>query len=430
MDQLNRRNFLKKATKTTMALALTNLTTKLLAFESMNRKSNNIISAIIPMPIQVVIDDVGWWSGTDGSKWQEPYRTGIDRNHVVADYKAIVELGKALGIRPQAAMVIGEWDKQNILRTVPHSTWMGKNWDNSKWVGPWLEEAADIINQNKENFEITMHGLGHEWWTDGKFTRAEWANNDGIMRPKDDIERHLDAFAEIMRQNKLGELPKSFVPTAFRHGFGLTPGNDVSIAELLRNRGFTYINTPFGIMRNKEKVQYGIFGVDSGIMTVDRENNDLLPWYEISKKPEGVIEGSTCGMHWPNLLHENPERNSEIVKNWVKLLAPYNDKQETMLAKNSLLFQQQLMHHVSTKLELNNSELRLDFSDTNILGALISNNEFTVKFSSNKELNFSSDNIEIVSVFSIRNNKSILYSLNLRKTDRNRALISYSKVKT
>ncbi len=69
------------------------------------------VSVIIPRPIQVVIDDVGWWSGEDGSEWQEPYRTGINRNHVVADYKAIVALGKALGIRPQAATILGEWDR-------------------------------------------------------------------------------------------------------------------------------------------------------------------------------------------------------------------------------------------------------------------------------------------------------------------------------
>jgi hypothetical protein len=82
---------------------------------------------------------VGWWSGEDGSARQEPYRTGIMRNHVPDDYKAIVELGKILGIRPQAAMVLCEWDKFNILRKLPNSTWMGEKWDNIKWVGPWIE---------------------------------------------------------------------------------------------------------------------------------------------------------------------------------------------------------------------------------------------------------------------------------------------------
>ena len=90
-------------------------------------------------------------------------------------------------------------------------------------------------------------------------------------------------------------------------------------------------------MFNREGAQYELFGVDSGVMTVDR-GSDLLDWDVIGTKPEGVIKGSTCGLHWPNLLHENPERNSEIVEAWAALLAPYDDKQNTMLAKNSLIF--------------------------------------------------------------------------------------------
>jgi len=89
------------------------------------------ISAAIPMPIQVVIDDVGWWSGEDGHKRQEPYRTGVARNHVPADYGAVVHLGRGLGMRPLAAMIMCEWDKNNILRKLPTSTWMGADRDNA-----------------------------------------------------------------------------------------------------------------------------------------------------------------------------------------------------------------------------------------------------------------------------------------------------------
>jgi hypothetical protein len=32
------------------------------------------------------------------------------------------------------------------------------------WVGPWLEEAADIIRNNQIFFELTVHGVGHEYW--------------------------------------------------------------------------------------------------------------------------------------------------------------------------------------------------------------------------------------------------------------------------
>ncbi|MEN6302607.1 MAG: hypothetical protein ABFD96_07790, partial [Armatimonadia bacterium] len=117
--------------------------------------------ANIPLAIQVVIDDVGWWCGADGHERGEPYRSGCVRDHVPADYAAIVELGKRLGMRPQAAMIMCEWDRQNILRDVPSATWQGRDWDNSRWVGPWLDEAAHIIRAGRAHFELTIHGIGH-----------------------------------------------------------------------------------------------------------------------------------------------------------------------------------------------------------------------------------------------------------------------------
>src|SRR5687767_12494907 len=98
--------------------------------------NTNEIRVEIPQPIQIVMDDVGWWSGENGSARHEPYRTGIARNHVPADYQAIISLGRQLNMKPQAAMILCEWDKDNILRQVPSSTWMGGAWDNSHWVGP------------------------------------------------------------------------------------------------------------------------------------------------------------------------------------------------------------------------------------------------------------------------------------------------------
>ncbi len=422
MLNMTRRKFVKKSIQSTTAIGVGVTGSNFLTSCGNTNSLEKSVKAIIPLPIQVVIDDVGWWSGKDGSKYQEPYRTGINRNHTPADYQAIVDLGKALGIRPQAATVLGEWDKQNILRKVPHSTWMADSWDNSQWVGPWLEETADIINNNKENFEITIHGLGHEWWTNGQFTRAEWADDDGVMRPKEILEQHLDAYAEIMHQNNLGEFPKSFVPNAFRHSFGVTKGNDISLAKLISGRGLTYINTPFSSMFNSAAAQYGFFGVDSGIMTIDR-GADFLDWNIIGGIPDGEIKGPTCGMHWPNLLHENPERNSEVVARWVKLLAPYNEKPETMLAKNSVEFQQQLVHNKLAKLNVAENAINLNFSETNSIGTIVPNEELTVNVSSDKELVFTSDNIKIVSFSSQKINDSILNKLNLKITNSKGAVI-------
>ena len=182
---MNRRSFMKRAAQIPAGLAAGSVLPGLAG--APNAQESGGVTAAFPMPIQVVIDDVGWWNGHNGSQQQEPFRTGIARNHVPEDYQAIVDLGRALGIRPQAATILCEWDRKNILRKVPTATWMGANWDNSKWVGLWMDKAADIIRGNRAHYELTMHGVGHEYWTDGKFTRAEWADHDGNMRPLDQV---------------------------------------------------------------------------------------------------------------------------------------------------------------------------------------------------------------------------------------------------
>jgi len=418
MKKINRRDFVKQTSYLSLGLSVSNL------FGYRGKSMNgDEIKATIPMPIQIVIDDVGWWSGEDGSKQQQPYRTGINRNHVPADYQAIADLGKKLGVRPQAATILCEWDRKNILRNLPTSTWLREKWDNSRWVGPWLDKAADIIRNNKNHYELTLHGVGHEYWDNENFTRAEWADRSGKMRPLDQVELHLDYFEKLLDQNQLGSFPTSFVPTAFLHGFGLTGDHEISMAGVIKKRGITYINTPFYNMYNAEGVQYGLFGIDDGVITVDR-GEDLFDWDIFGGKPSGVLSGPTCGLHWPNLLHQNPQRNSEIVDAWVKFLKPYNDKPGTLLAKDSSSFINQLLHHVSTKVQIHGPNIEIDFRETDKLPEQFSNNQITIKVASGKRLTFSSDQIKISDSKMYQEKDISLYTLVLnRLADRDKAII-------
>lgn len=406
MYKMTRREFTKKTAIVGTGLAASNFA----ACKGTRSVGNDELNVTIPMPIQIVIDDVGWWSGEDGNERQEPYRTGISRNHVPADYQAIVDLGLKLGVRPQAATILCEWDRENILRNLPTSTWMREKWDNSKWVGPWLDEAADIIRNNQNHYELTMHGIGHEYWQNKNFTRAEWADRSGQMRPLDQVELHLAYFEKLLDQNQLGPFPTSFVPTAFLHGFGLTGEHKISMAAVIKKRGINYINTPFYNMFNAEAAQFGLFGIDSGVITVDR-GEDLLDWNDFGKKPSGVLTGSTCGLHWANLLHADPSRNSEIVDAWVKLLKPYNDKPETLLAKNSASFKNQLVHHVSTNVQIHEDKIDIDFLETNKLKDQLSNNQLCVKIESERKLTFNSDELKISDLKLSQEKDNYLYTL-------------------
>ena len=404
----SRRYFLKQTLGFTSGLTLyENSLNPLISFFNRNKD----FEVYIPMPVQVVIDDVGWWSGEDGSKQQQPFRTGINRNHVPADYQAVVDLGKALGIRPQAAMILCEWDKENILRDLPSSTWMGKNWDNSKWVGPWLEEAAEIITNNQKYFELTLHGVGHEFWEGTDFTRAEWHDVNGNMRPGEVVEKHLDYYELLLRQHNLGPFPQSFVPTAFLHSFGPSPGNSKGLASILKKRGVEYINTPFGSLSNRERIQYGMFGIDDDVMTVDR-GRDEFSWKAFPVEPAKDLKGPTCGMHWPNMLHPDPSRNSEVVKKWADYLRKFNDKPNMMLAPDSVYFQNQLAHHVLTETKLDGNILELDFSALENMPANIGRKELTMKIISQKPASFKSTNFEIVSR-KINHENDFMYVLRL-----------------
>jgi len=415
MNQISRRKFLENTAAITAAPLIFGLNP--VRKSTGYRSDENDIRVFIPLPVQVVIDDVGWWSGKDGSEMQEPYRTGINRNHVPSDYQAIVELGRALGIRPQAAMILCEWDKENILKQVPTSTWMGSEWDNSKWAGPWLEEAADIIRNNTKHFEITLHGVGHEYWEGGKFTRAEWTDSDGIMRPQAEVEKHIEYYQKLMDQHKLGSFPKSFVPAAFRHSFGPSKGLDISLASILRAKGITYINTPFRSMFNNERVQYDLFGMDSGVITVDR-GRDQFNWTTFPGNPSEDLTGPTCGMHWPNLLHPEPERNMEVVSHWVDYLQKFDRKADMMLASDSVSFQRQLVHYHFTKADFKRGKLNIDFKERDKHEEIPGKDKLTIKVSSKLPLKFKSSDMKILSQKTTEKNEWI-YSLELlRNFDR------------
>ncbi|HLP74587.1 MAG TPA: hypothetical protein VK155_16900 [Bacteroidales bacterium] len=371
------------------------------------------IKVFIPMPIQIVIDDVGWWSGEDGSKRNEPYRTGINRRHVPADYQAICDLGKALGIRPQAATILCEWDKENICGKVPSATWMGSSWDNRGNVGQWMEEAADIIRSNSKNIELTIHGVGHEFWENGIFTRAEWADNNGVMRSPDIVNMHLDLYAALLDQHNLGPFPESFVPCAFRHSFGVSEGRNISLASILEKRGVKYINTPFSIMLNSKAVQNTYFGFDSGVITVDR-GHDQFNWDVFPADPAAPVTGPTIGMHWPNLLHPDPSRNGMIVGKWIKYLQPVTRTPDMMLAPDSVVFRNQLLHNQLTKVSLRGNIADFDFSEKDKTAGKKLKDEIYIKFRSDSRLNFKPEALKIE--LSVIEENGYLYVIKAERT--------------
>ncbi len=314
----------------------------------------------IARPLQLVIDDVGWWRGSNGSSQGEPYRTGIGRLHQPADYCAIADLGRALGIRPMIAMVLGEWDTTGILREVPGATWSGSSWQPQREFAAACDAAAAILRERRADLEFTLHGLGHEFWDEsGAMSRAEWYDNAGQMRPAATVRRHLDAYRQLMRQHQLGEFPKSFVPCAFRYAFGR---GENELAGILRDYGVEFISTPFSSMVRHREPESRSFGFDAGIMVADRDGMEIN-WDALQPDPaDCTFEGAVCGLHWPNLLAADPARNSEETARWIAALRRVGARFGRMLSPDSTSYRRQLAYHELTGIRQRGPEVELDFS--------------------------------------------------------------------
>lgn len=333
------------------------------------------MNVAIPIAIQFVLDDVGWWCGRDGSEENEPFRSGINRNHVVEDYEAIALLGRKLNMKPQAAMILSEWDTTRSLKSLPTSHWMGDKWHNPWPIEP-MRHAADVLRANADCLELTLHGIGHEYWPPENptaFSRAEWADVEtGEPRPREHVLGVLEAFHRLLEQHNLGPFPRSFIPCAFAHGF------DNDVAGYLHDSGVRYISTPFSTMFNREQTQDEMFGIEHGVLTVDR-GADRYRFNTMDPRPDFPVKGAIVGTHWPNILHPDPARNGEVVDRWVNMLKPYNDRLDTMLAADTASCWTQLVYHRKTKLTPRDDGCDLDFADVDALPACAMLDTFTLK---------------------------------------------------
>ena len=268
----------------------------------------------LPMPVMVVVEDVGWWQGRDGSAYNQPFRNGLNRRHCLADYQALARFAERLSTQIVLGMVLCEWDRNNSLKSLPSATWMGTAWNNAENQGYWLDQAADFINRRPHLFQTALHGVGHEFWQDGVMARSEFHDACGRMRHPDIIIRHLAAFFDLMAQNHLCRRPVIFIPPALNHSFG-----NRTIQALLKGFGIDFVITRFSRARQYAAPEHPCLTWESDVVLLNR-GKAPVPWHQVAAKP--VWDGSRpiLPLHWANLLHEDPACNFQVVDAWADLI--------------------------------------------------------------------------------------------------------------
>ena len=310
----------------------------------------------IPMALQLVVEDVGWWGKSHPVGPHGPFRSGLHRRHHPSDYLALVHLAEQLNMRPLIAFVACEWDRTNLLRKVPTATWMGSDWDNSPNVGPWLDQAARTLSDHRNRLEIGLHGVGHEYWHRGRRSRTEFHDQMGKMRPRAHIEAHLDAFAEIMDQNGLGPHPTAFVPPGLNHCFG---EGDRGIHHLLNRRGICRVTTDLTRAKMVRAPQHARMAWENEVLIIDR-GSAAVPWHVTAARPRFSFAGPVLSLHWANLLDEDRQRSLTVVQRWVDYIKNGIDPLQQMLAPDTATCWTQFAYRAMSRIATGAGQVTID----------------------------------------------------------------------
>ena len=313
--------------------------------------------ALIPMPLHIVIDDLGWISGEDDRSCGGPSRTGMPRRHISEDYAAINRLGEALDMRISCAFVVGEWDPDNRLLDVPHLSKYGDKWNNAAYLDrEEMDKVVAVINASPY-IDLNIHGLLHGYYMDGVDNTDTsdyyyYVNKELHMAGESEIKLRIAKFRELLDYYGINKKTESFVLPSSAYRWD-------ELSKVLSPLGVKYISTIFDIMKCDGEKPITV-GVENGIVTLDR-NNNLIPWDECDSCFEDLplVEG-IFGAHWPNFLHPDPARNGEVIERAVKYFCRCAEKYGIVLSRGIELAAIQSFYHTYSKVTFDGEVMNID----------------------------------------------------------------------
>lgn len=272
---------------------------------------------IIPPPLLVVIEDVGWWSGHSRPEVNEPFRTGLGRMHCPEDYAAIIRLARSLKTQILAGFVLCEWDRAGLLRECPSATWLGSAWLGSQAGSTFQDQVVAILNGNPGCVSVAMHGVGHEYWVEGVAYRSEFHDEHGVMRDTSDVSLHIRLFGKLLEDSGIETpFPQVFIPPALKHSFGKGVHG---FQKILADSGIRYVLTVFDKATQYASPMYPGVTEECGVTLIERGLSPVS-WNTVSAHPQFPFNHPVIPLHWANILHPIPEQNGDVVDQWAAYL--------------------------------------------------------------------------------------------------------------
>jgi hypothetical protein len=297
------------------------------------------IDVFFPRGYGMAVNQVGYMEGNSLEHEDGPWRAGIRRSFDVRDYRPIVEVGRAVGVRFMSLFALAEMDRLNVVATLPHATQAGHAFDNSANIGPRQLQIMDYVRENAAHIELGVTGVGHEWWVDGVKTRSEWYDLTN-QRPRDEamMRRHLDVIDNILDQYRLSPRFGHSFPRSFSAlGYYWNPDGDYSTGSIFTDYGVRYVNTKFSIIPELNPPPEYTAGFDHGVLVMDRGAYGNL-WHAYADIPSDPIEDYRSDIiesHWANWLATDDFLQPGLNEEWINYFRSIQAYPYRYLAKNT-----------------------------------------------------------------------------------------------
>ncbi len=283
----------------------------------------------IPIGFILEMDDVGWMDGRDYTEIGKASRSGLDRDHCIEDYEILRSITQKTGKHLAAALVVGDWDKDNFLRGQIGFTHDPYGWDRKSEIDVEAHrKCLDVLQA--ANVDYMLHAVLHGRYdeTGKRITEAEHLviekSPEGTERrymiPEEEFRRHLDMFFKIYNSWGLKQKITAYVtPCGIRCS---TEENTKKMAKILSEYGIRYWANRFPHFPEgcTLQVYHGVACFHWG------GNRRSIPWDEVAVDPKALLEFNpekqkfpSClhGSHWTNFLHLDPKDNGKYLDGWV-----------------------------------------------------------------------------------------------------------------
>ncbi len=344
-------------------------------------------SVILPSAIQICVDDVGWFTGADSRHAGRPSRTGMVRNHLPEDYIALNEVGKAIGQKLTCPLVLGEWDKENILRGEYGITYEPNTWDRASKLDLKLAEKCFEAAENSEYIEYAYHGVLHGNYTQNgsQITEQEcfYYKNPGdkllSTQPEEEIAHRFELFFKIYNMWGFKKKIRTYAAPNSVPG-NLTTEEVMPLANVLNKN-----NIPYWINGWKKVIGHTEF--INGILYMEKGTNTRLPWNACDVDPllladcakEGDEKiGVIFNSHWPNYLRYHKEYNLERVENWKKFFQRQSEIFGLMVSKDIAFAGNQFIYRTYSKVDVDKNVIKIDVTDAATISPIHTFGEFYV----------------------------------------------------